>query len=83
MALPTSYSAPKRRDDSTTTTYQPTTTIVSGSISVAAGLPITTTLQPGTSPIPLAATMGLIMPNPWQEVYTGNFYLLLPELELN
>lgn len=28
-----------------------------------------------TTPVPLAATMGLIMPNPWQKVYTGRLGL--------
>lgn len=31
----------------------------------------TNNLMTATTPIPLAATLGLIMPNPWQTLYTG------------
>ena len=30
-------------------------------------------LQPLKTPIPLAATMGLIMPDPWQQLYVGEY----------
>ena len=37
-------------------------------------------LHTAKTPIPLAATMGLVMPNPWSKLYAGESMLLPPQL---
>lgn len=74
----------RRQDtqDVSTRTITPSATDISavatsGTTRSASHIPIATT------PVPLAATMGLIMPNPWQKVYTGRLGLLHSDLKLS
>ena len=67
---PTGSDSLHPRDAVTTTTLQPTKT---QSDDAQATVTATTTngLTVAKTPIPLAATIGLIMPNPWQPLYVG------------
>jgi len=65
-------SVAQRQDDPFTSTLEPTAT-VSEVIESSTGneQQPTKTLTPVDQPLPLAATIGLIMPNPWETNYAG------------
>ena len=65
-----------RQPQATTNTLTPGTVQIEASStssgpSTSTPSPTPTELQPAKTPIPLAATMGLIMPDPYQMIYTG------------
>lgn len=67
-------SVAQRQDDPLTSTLEPTAT-VSEPIESSTGneQQSTKTLTPADKPLPLAATIGLIMPNPWERNYVGGW----------
>jgi hypothetical protein len=64
-----------RQDIPNTNTLVPATTLLEAAdTTTTSTAPASTTsyrLETASKPIPLAATMGLIMPNPWQSIYVG------------
>lgn len=72
--LPTARQV-QARQDLLTSTLEPaeskTDTVLSPSTGSNEPTRTSPSLQTANTPIPLAATVGLVMPNPWSELYAG------------